>query len=86
MRLLVFQHIACEHPGAMRVGEQAWSMQYHVELVPETFPTWGRVPAYERALTAAQGAGAIERMADADERLLVCLHRRHRPSRIIPLW
>jgi GMP synthase-like glutamine amidotransferase len=49
---------------AMRVGERAWSMQYHVELEPETIPTWGGVPAYEQALTEAQGAGALKRMAD----------------------
>ena len=29
---------------AMRIGEKAWSMQYHVELEPETIPAWGCVP------------------------------------------
>ncbi len=49
---------------AMRIGEQAWSMQYHVELEPDTIPAWGAVPAYEQALAAAQGARALERMAE----------------------
>lgn len=48
---------------AMRVGGRAWSMQYHVELEPATIPEWGRVPAYEQALAAAQGDGALQRMA-----------------------
>jgi GMP synthase-like glutamine amidotransferase len=49
---------------AMRVGERAWSMQYHVELEPETIPAWGLVPAYEQALAAAQGSEALKRMRE----------------------
>jgi GMP synthase-like glutamine amidotransferase len=49
---------------AMRVANHAWSMQYHVELEPDTIPAWGKVPAYHRALTAAKGQGALKRMAD----------------------
>ena len=51
---------------AMRVGDNAWSMQYHVEIEPETVPTWGRIPAYEKALTQALGPAALPGMiADA---------------------
>jgi GMP synthase-like glutamine amidotransferase len=49
---------------AMRIGKHAWSMQYHVELEPDTIPAWGQVPAYERALTTALGEGALKRMTD----------------------
>jgi GMP synthase-like glutamine amidotransferase len=55
---------------AMRVGTNAWSMQYHVEIEPDTVTNWGAVPAYRNALEAALGAGALERMrADADAQM-----------------
>ena len=44
---------------AMRVGQRAYSMQYHVELEPDTIPNWGCVPAYEKALEASRGPGAL---------------------------
>jgi len=44
---------------AMRVGPRAWSMQYHVEVEPDTVTTWGRVPAYKAALETTLGAGAL---------------------------
>ena len=48
---------------AMRVGERAWGIQYHVELEPSTIPEWGCVPAYAEALARTHGDGALERMA-----------------------
>jgi len=27
----------------MRIGKQVWSMQYHVELEPDTIPVLGKV-------------------------------------------
>jgi GMP synthase-like glutamine amidotransferase len=48
---------------AMRVGDRAWSMQYHVEVEPETVAAWGAVPAYARALEQSLGPGALERLA-----------------------
>jgi GMP synthase-like glutamine amidotransferase len=82
MRLLVFQHIACEHPGhfrhclradglansdvcavqAMRIGENAWSLQYHVEVEPDTVTNWGYVPAYQEALQATLGDSGLAAM------------------------
>ena len=51
---------------AMRVGRHAWSMQYHVEVEPDTIDNWGAVPVYAQALEAALGAGALDRLrADA---------------------
>ncbi len=44
---------------AMRVGDNAWSMQYHVEVEPDTVANWGRVPAYRDALQATLGDGAL---------------------------
>jgi GMP synthase-like glutamine amidotransferase len=52
---------------AMRVGRHAWSMQYHVEIEPETVDNWAAVPAYREALQKTLGAGALEKLkAEAD--------------------
>jgi GMP synthase-like glutamine amidotransferase len=55
---------------ALRVGRHAYGIQYHVELEAETIPTWGRIPAYEAALAASQGPGALARLAAAAEPLM----------------
>jgi len=55
---------------AMRIGPRAWSMQYHVELEPETIPAWGCVPAYEKALEATRGPGALAALADEAKPLM----------------
>jgi GMP synthase-like glutamine amidotransferase len=60
---------------AMRIGQYAWSMQYHVELEPDTIPAWGKVPAYEQALAAAQGRGALKRMAETAAPLIADFNR-----------
>lgn len=53
---------------AMRVGETAWSMQYHVEVEDETIDTWGCVPEYKSALESTLGDGAHARIkAEADQ-------------------
>lgn len=55
---------------AMRVGALAWSMQYHVEIEPDTIPTWSHVPAYKSSLESTCGAGALERMMlDAEQHM-----------------
>ncbi len=52
---------------AMRVGRHAWSMQYHVEIEPETVDNWGAVPAYREALERTLGGQALAKLkADAD--------------------
>lgn len=52
---------------AMRVGDKAWSMQYHVELEPDTVDNWGKIPTYKRALENALGAtGLADTKADAE--------------------
>ncbi len=53
---------------AMRVGRQAWSMQYHVEVEPDTVANWGKVAAYKVALEATlepAALGDMERAAAA---------------------
>ena len=48
---------------AMRVGRHAWSMQYHVEVEPDTVSTWGAVPAYRAALESTLGPTALAGLA-----------------------
>lgn len=51
---------------AMRVGDNAWSMQYHIEVEPDTVGNWARIPAYRSALENTLGTGGLDRMqADA---------------------
>ncbi len=60
---------AC-HVQAMRIGRYAWSMQYHVEVEPDTVPTWGEVPEYKAALEATIGPDALPQLVeDADRQL-----------------
>lgn len=55
---------------AMRVGKNAWSMQYHVELEPDTVTNWAAVPAYNNALMASIGQSGFETMnRDADDNM-----------------
>jgi GMP synthase-like glutamine amidotransferase len=54
---------------AMRVGKSAWSMQYHVEIEPETVDNWAAVPAYREALERTMGPqflGALKAEANAN--------------------
>jgi GMP synthase-like glutamine amidotransferase len=50
---------------AMRLGAKQWSMQYHVEVEPDTVANWGAVPAYRSALEATLGSGSLAKI-DAD--------------------
>lgn len=52
---------------AMRVGGNAWSMQFHVEIEPDTVGNWASVPEYHDALIEALGPdGYTTIKADAD--------------------
>jgi GMP synthase-like glutamine amidotransferase len=44
---------------AIRVGDHAWGVQFHVEAGPSTVPLWATVPEYERTLAAHFGSAAI---------------------------
>lgn len=50
---------------AMRVGERAYGVQYHVELTPHTVAEWGEVPAYAASLDATLGPGGLPVLAAA---------------------
>jgi len=55
---------------AMRVGSNAWSMQYHVEVEADTVANWGEVPAYREALENTLGPDALAVMkSDADKHM-----------------
>lgn len=56
---------------AMRIGRNAYSMQYHVELEPDTISNWGRVPAYQAALELACGPDALTALAREVEPLML---------------
>lgn len=49
---------ACENQ-AMKVGQHAWSMQYHVEVEPDTVDNWAAIPAYRSALINTLGEDAL---------------------------
>ncbi|MEZ5923726.1 MAG: type 1 glutamine amidotransferase [Hyphomicrobiaceae bacterium] len=53
---------------AMRVGTSAWSMQYHVEIEPDTVANWGAIPAYRDALVRALGEDGLAVMKDGAAR------------------
>jgi GMP synthase-like glutamine amidotransferase len=50
---------------ALRVGERAWGMQFHVECTAATVPEWGEIPVYACALEETLGAGALEGLRSA---------------------
>jgi GMP synthase-like glutamine amidotransferase len=50
---------------AMRIGSNAYGLQYHTELTPQTVAQWGDVPAYSCSLDQTLGQGALPRL-DAD--------------------
>jgi GMP synthase-like glutamine amidotransferase len=55
---------------AMRVGTNAWSMQYHVEIETDTVTNWGEVPAYRSALENTLGADGLSTMkSDSDSHM-----------------
>ncbi len=53
---------------ALRVGENAYGLQYHVELTASTVSEWAQVTAYKQSLERVLGANALPRL-DAEARL-----------------
>jgi GMP synthase-like glutamine amidotransferase len=45
---------------AMRVGANAWSVQYHVEIEPDTVGNWAAIPEYHRAMIDALGEEGVD--------------------------
>jgi GMP synthase-like glutamine amidotransferase len=47
---------------AFRLGDNAYGLQFHMELTATTATDWSRLPAYEAALERAHGPGALPAM------------------------
>jgi len=54
--------------NAMAWGDNAVSVQFHVELTPTTVAEWGDIPAYANALENALGEGAMAGMQSESDR------------------
>lgn len=55
---------------AMRVGNHAWSMQYHIEIEADTVANWGQVPEYRKALVDSLGEDGLDILGrDASEHM-----------------
>ena len=44
---------------AIRVGPRAYGIQFHMEVGPDTVPTWAEIPEYWTALEKSLGADAL---------------------------
>jgi GMP synthase-like glutamine amidotransferase len=60
---------------ALRYGEHAYGMQFHVEITKDTVGEWAEIPAYAASLEKAMGAGAVGRLAGDVEALLPVFNR-----------
>ena len=58
----------------MRIGKNAWSMQYHVEIESDTVDNWGAIPEYAAALKNTLGDGALSELKhNTDKNMRQCL-------------
>jgi GMP synthase-like glutamine amidotransferase len=48
---------------AVRYGDRAYGLQYHVEITPETVSDWEAVPAYKESLEKALGKEEASRLS-----------------------
>ena len=53
---------------AMRVNGNAWSMQYHVEVEPDTVENWATIPDYLEDLVDALGDNGVAELRASAER------------------
>jgi len=60
---------------AMRVGPHAVSMQYHVEIEPDTIDNWIAIPKYHEALMNSIGTAGLEKMHRAGKEHLPTMLR-----------
>lgn len=47
---------------AMRWNTRAFSMQFHIEVEPDTVDNWAKIPEYAGALTKAMGANGVKQL------------------------
>ena len=48
---------------AMRVGRQAWGIQFHIEMTPNTVAEWSAVPEYAASMAQALGTARARGLA-----------------------
>ncbi len=58
---------------AMRVSSNAISMQYHIEIEPDTIDNWAEIPEYYKALMDSIGAAGLKEMRRAGKEHLPAL-------------
>ncbi len=64
---------------AFRYQEQAYGLQFHVEISQDTVAEWAEIPEYAASLQAAMGDGAVDRPAAEAAELLPPFNRAARP-------
>lgn len=65
---------------ALRYGDHAYGMQFHVEVTGETVTDWAEIPEYAQALEKALGANAVGQL---DERVAKALPEFNGNARIL---
>ena len=60
---------------AMRVGAQAWGVQYHPEVTGETLAQWMTQPDFAAGLIARSGPGAVASFVAEAEARMATFHR-----------
>ena len=55
---------------AMRVGDCAWSMQYHLEVEPNTVDNWSNIPEYYSSLEKSIGKESIKNLRNRTSELM----------------
>ncbi|MFO1108087.1 MAG: type 1 glutamine amidotransferase [Bradyrhizobium sp.] len=60
--MVVLAQNAASPIQAIRYGEHAYGLQYHVEITPDTVTDWEAVPAYKESLQQAMGQERAARL------------------------
>lgn len=59
---------------AMSWGPRAFSTQFHIEIEQDTVRSWAAIPEYAKAITAALGPGAVDRLESQVAERMPCLN------------
>jgi GMP synthase-like glutamine amidotransferase len=60
---------------AFQIGERAFGVQFHVELIDTTVSDWGAIPEYRRSLESLTGPGGQKRLEASVQRQLGQMQR-----------
>lgn len=63
---------------ALRCGQRAYGIQYHVEVTADTVTNWGCIPEYKAALERAAGAQALAEFKAAADANMAGFHQNAR--------